>query len=516
MHPAYFYTPAFSFLLGVAGALLTPLSYWFAVLFGVIALAFAAAAVLFRSIGGDHVPLVVVLIACVALGLGVTRASMSEDALGSEVLEKYAGERVTLVGTVSDERDERADYARLELSARKVGASDGTSTISAGILVNAPRYPVYRYGDVLKVRGKLEKPGEFETETGRTFHYDTFLAKEGISYTVSYPQITRIGSGEGTLVISSIFDLKQAFLARINRIFQEPQSALAGGILLGTKQSLGERWETMFRDTGLIHIVVLSGYNVTVVAVAIMAVLSRAGLGIRARTVVGLAAIAVFAVMVGLGATVVRASIMAGLVVLARAIGRRFNIHRALVVAAAAMVMVNPLVLLYDPSFQLSFVATLGLVYVTPLIEPAFRWVPEKGRVFEIVTATISTQLAVLPLLLYMTGSFSLVAVPVNVLVLPIVAAAMFASFVAGALAFISSALAFPVTMAGHVLLSYIFRVVEWFAALPFAHVTLPPFPVWIPLGIYVLTTLFVSLYYYSFGFEQSSVMEQKIAATGA
>jgi len=148
----------------------------------------------------------------------------------------------------------------------------------------------------------------------------------------------------------------------IEAVIPEPQVGLAEGLLLGVKQALGDELEVVFRKTGIIHIVVLSGYNVMLVVIFITYVLSYV-LPYRARVPFGILAIVCFAVLVGLSATVVRASIMASLILFARATGRTYAVMRALCFAGVIMVLINPYLLVYDVGFQLSFLATLGLIF---------------------------------------------------------------------------------------------------------------------------------------------------------
>ncbi|MEX0930433.1 MAG: ComEC/Rec2 family competence protein, partial [Candidatus Paceibacterota bacterium] len=301
-----------------------------------------------------------------------------------------------------------------------------------------------------------------------------------------FPEIERVGTREGNIVVAGLISLKHLLMNGIERVLSDPHAALAGGILLGVEQSLGESLEDAFRNTGLIHIVVLSGYNVTIVAVAIASVLKHIGFGLKLRSALSIGGIVAFAFVVGLGPTVVRASIMGALVVLAHASGRRSDMLRALALAAAVMVAINPLILVYDPSFQLSAIATFGLMTLSPIIERWLMFVPTFGGLREIVMATVATQIAVLPLLVYMVGTFSLVSVPVNVLALPAVAPAMLFSFLAGLVGIVSRALALPLAMIAYALLGYILFVVEIFNALPFSHVLVPPMPLWVPLAMYV------------------------------
>ncbi|MBI4087019.1 ComEC/Rec2 family competence protein, partial [Candidatus Kaiserbacteria bacterium] len=442
---------------------------------------------------------------CLCVALGILRFDLSTWNERDALFEARLGENVALDGVIVREVDERANTAHLTIRAELV---DGVP-VDRLVLVIADRFPEFGYGDRVRAEGKLEKPEAFETDLGRTFDYPGYLSVRGITYVMPFAKVEKIENGEkrilgasqevvdgsdrmgetviqpeqrrygeGNPILASLLDIKHAFMRQIEMLLPEPQAGLAEGLVLGVKRALGKDLENAFRDTGVIHIIVLSGYNITIVVEAVMRLL--ACMRLRARVVVGALAIAAFALAVGFSATVLRASLMAGLVLVARATGRTYNIMRALMFAGVVMLLFNPKLLVFDPGFQLSFLATLGLVLVAPILEKKFIRMPTQLQIREFVTSTIATQILVLPLLLYSTGILSVVALFVNVLVLPVVPFTMLLVCISTILGFVSGFIALPVAFCAHLLLSYIIGVVEWFAGLPFAAFSVPAFPFWI------------------------------------
>jgi competence protein ComEC len=352
------------------------------------------------------------------------------------------------------------------------------------ILVTTNPYQTFSYGDTVSISGVLKRPESFEGDLGRTFNYPGYLRARGVEHVVSFADVAVVESGGGNFAIRALLDVKHALMASIESLIPEPQAGLSEGLLLGVKRALGENLDKVFRVTGIIHIVVLSGYNIMIVVEATMRVLSLFFFP-RTRAVIGALVIIAFALMVGLSATVVRASVMAGLVMLARSTGRVYAIMRALMLAGVVMLILNPYLLVFDPGFQLSFLATLGLVLIAPHIEARLHLLPTKFHVREFVTATIATQLMVLPLLLYLMGTFSVVAVPVNVLVLPAVPFAMLFTFTASVVGFVFAPLGIIFGYVAHLLLSYIITVATLAASIPIASFTVPAFPFWIVLCAY-------------------------------
>src|SRR5262249_2074335 len=154
--------------------------------------------------------------------------------------------------------------------------------------------------------------------------------------------------------------------------------------------------------------VVLSGYNISVVITALFGLLERAPRYVRFG-VGGLVAL-FFAVMTGFASASLRAALMALISISGSLSGRIYRPDRALVLVCTLMLLWNPYLLVFDPGFQLSFLACAGLILFSPVFSALFARLPEGAGLKEILVTTSSAQIAVLPLLLYQSGSLSLVA----------------------------------------------------------------------------------------------------------
>lgn len=354
------------------------------------------------------------------------------------------------------------------------------------LLAFASPYSTVTYGDAIAVTGTLKEPEPFETDLGRVFDYQNYLRARGVNYIITFAEVETLETDKGNPLLASLLSFKHAFMGKVESVIGQPEVGLGEGLLLGVKQALGEMREETFRKTGITHIVVLSGYNVMLVVAFVTYVLSFI-LPFRFRLVFGLAAIGAFALLVGLSATVVRASMMAALLLVAQATGRTYTVVRALVITALIMLLINPYLLVYDVGFQLSFIATLGLILLSPRIEHYAQFMPKTLKLREFLVATIATQIFVAPILLYQIGELSIVAVVVNVLVLPMVPVAMFLTFITGMIAFVSMPLAFVAGLCATWSLTYILFIAETFARLPFASFAVPSFPFVITLMSYAV-----------------------------
>ncbi len=415
--------------------------------------------------------------------LGMARVMFVPTTL-PEPFRELVGSSVQIEGVVVADPDVREVNQRLTIETQTEGAT-------TRVLVVAPVYPEVRYGELIRAEGTFSLPEAFATDGGRTFSYDTFLAKEGVFALLKNAEIEVIAPRSGILasIRGALSDFKFAGIDALARALPEPHSSLAAGLILGGKQGLGATLLDDFIASGLVHIVVLSGYNVMIVAEFVLRAFGF--LPKRRAALLGALTIAAFVLAAGAGAASVRAGIMAGVAVFGRATGRTYDAFRALLLAGVLMVLISPLTLAFDPGFQLSFIATLGLIFGAPLVERRLAFI-QSAFLREIAAATIAAQASVLPLLLYQNGLFSLVALPANLLVLPIIPLTMLASALAGVAGFLLPGIAPILAFPAYLLLSYVISVVEVAAQLPLATLSLPSFPFIFVLFAYALLVLFL------------------------
>jgi len=418
------------------------------------------------------------------VGFGQLRYQQADLGGRQSDLRNKTEQRMSLVGIVSEEPEQKENYNRLVLEDEK---GEGK------ILVYLPTYPQYKYGDKLKISGILKKPENFtnkmlpNSSSSRksvtfldkhvavdNFDWPKYLAKDGIYYEMFYPQTEFVSTGNGFWLKEKLFTLKGKFLLAISKVIPEPHSAFLGGITIGARESLPKDLEEKFRTTGVAHIVALSGYNITIVAETIMLFFSFLPQYLAISG--GVIGVILFAIMTGASATVLRASIMALLVLTAKATGRIYTVSWALFLAGFFMVWQNPKILRFDTSFQLSFLATLGLIYISPIVKNKLGFVTDRFNLREIFSATISAQIAVLPLLVYKTGLISIVGLPVNFLILPFIPLTMFFGFATGIFGMLSHLISLPFAWASYALLQYELFIVDIFAKLPFSAVSVASF----------------------------------------
>ena len=406
------------------------------------------------------------------LSLGFLRFNIA-DAPVPKALEEQVGQKVSFLGEIVNEPDIRENNQKL------------TVLVDSGvkILLSTSFGQDFKYGDEISFTGKLQKPENFTTDQGKEFDYVNYLRKDGIFYIMNYANVEIVSHGHGNKIKGALFYVKEKFLEQISFAISSPENLLMGGLILGEKALFSEDLRQQFIDTGTIHIVALSGYNVTIIAEWIMKLFAFLPQNISIG--IGMLAILLFVVMAGGQSTAIRAGAMAVLALVARATGRNYDVARALLLAGVLMILFNPFVLVFDVSFQLSFIATVAVIFFTPKVEPYFQWVTTSFKLRDIISVSFAAYIFVLPFVLYKMGNLSLVALPANILVLPFIPFTMLFGFITGFLGIIYYVLAIPTGFISYLLLHYELRVIDFLADLPYAAFSIPDFPLIFTLAIY-------------------------------
>jgi len=238
--------------------------------------------------------------------------------------------------------------------------------------------------------------------------------------------------------------------------------------LYGYRGGLGSLNED-FNRTGVTHIVAISGYNITLIVTLFMVLLSRLSLGRKKSFYIILFGVLVFVIFAGLSGSVVRAGIMGILVLLARHVGRVNQPKNILIFTAVLMCLENPYILLWDAGFQLSFLATIGLLYINSILEISMNKFPEVFGIKESLITTLSATLITFPLILFQFGRFSVVGILVNILILWLIPYIMALGFFSVIFSYIWYPFAFVFSFLPYFGMVYITTIVRFFSSFSFA-----------------------------------------------
>lgn len=445
-----------------------------------IILILSAAAVAVFLLNYKNKKTIVASAAILFLAIGIWRTDISLDSAKNSLANQETGP-AEFTGIVTKEPEISEKYQKI------VVKDEGNNNI----LINSDIFPGYDYGDELEINCVLQKPENFS----ENFDYQMYLAKDGIYRVCNKAEIRILRSNRGNAIYPFILSAKNKFEEKLSAVFPDPEGAYLKGLLLGGSKRLTKDLAEAFQKTGTSHTVAVSGYNVTIVAAFLMWLGIWLGLWRQQVFSFAAAGILLFVLMTGAPSSAVRAGIMGSLVIWAMKEGRLANSTNAILLAAAAMLMINPLLLRYDAGFQLSFLATIGIVQLSPILENFFWQGRAPKLIQETIILTMSAMIFVLPIILSTFQKLSLVSPVANFAVLPAIPYIMGMGFAAGVAGFVFVPLGKLVGFVPYILLKVELAAIQWMANLPWASVEIKNFG-WKHITIYYIV-LFLVLYFY-------------------
>lgn len=396
------------------------------------------------------------LLASIFIFSGIIRAQLAHD-----IVPLVCKQACTVSGEVIKEPEERDTYQRAIIS-----VGDGYANVELYV----PLYPKLLVGSIIQANGVIKEPDPiFPHEGKRGFDYLSYLHGKGIGSQMMFPEVTVLDFTNAGF-FSSIKKMKSAMTERINRHISYPSSTLANGILFGS-HDMPKNVEASFRTAGISHIVVLSGFNIAIIISFVLIILSW--LPLAFRIALSFTSVGLFVIMVGGEASIIRASIMAAIALLATLLGREYIAKQALLVSLFVIVLYDPHSLLYDVSLHLSFIATSGIVYGTPIISSFLEKLSFPKMLEDVIATTVAAYVATLPYALYTFGSMSMYALFANIAVVPLVPIAMALSFLVTIVSYISDSAALFFGGMTSVLLDGIISVSQAISSLPLSSLSL-------------------------------------------
>lgn len=385
----------------------------------------------------------IVLVCAAGLLIGMWRGGLEQ--IGLVGYEHFYGKVVTVQGSVSDD----AAYGpsgdqRLLLK----GVTINGTPLSGQIWTSNDDRAAIKRSDAVVLHGKLG-PG-FGSVSASMFHASLVR--------ITHPRPGDVG-----------VQVRDWFAGAIRTAIPEPEASLASGYLVGQRSSLPTDLDYQLKVDGLTHVVVASGYNLTIlVSLARQVFLS---ISKYLATVSALSMIAGFILLSGLSPSMARAGLVAGLSLATWYYGRKTHPFVLLALAAAATALANPFYVWGDIGWYLSFASFAGVIILSPLMQHAlWRGREHSGIVAQIVLDTMSAQAATLPIMIFAFGHYSPYALLANLLVLPLVPLTMLLTFVAGIGGLLLPGLAHIFGLPATILLKYMTTVIAHIADWPGAY----------------------------------------------
>jgi competence protein ComEC len=418
------------------------------------------------------------LLLLLSLFLGAARYQSVQPEITPDFIAWYNDQEPEFIveGILVQPPDERDGYTNLRLETKEIRSVDNLlfTPVQGLLLARVQPGGDWHYGDRVHLQGYLQT-----LPVNEEFSYRDYLARQGIYAYMVQARASLLLRGQGSPILAALYGFKERALAMVYRLYPDPEASLLAGILLGVESGIPGPVQDAFKDTGTSHIIAISGFNIAIIS-GLFTFLFLRLLGSRRRFLAaGLSAavVALYTLLVGADAAVVRAAIMGGLSLFARQVGRRQDGMNSLAFVAAAMAVFNPY-LPWDVGFQLSFMATLGLVLYAEPFSQAFlnfaaRRLPlEKakrlaGPVGEYFLFTLAAQIMTLPITIYHFQRFSLTSFLANPVILPAQPPVMILGGLAVLLGLVFVPLGQLAAYLAWPFVGFTIRAVEWIAAIP-------------------------------------------------
>ncbi|MGB2979716.1 MAG: DNA internalization-related competence protein ComEC/Rec2 [Candidatus Zixiibacteriota bacterium] len=388
---------------------------------------------------------------------------------------------VTLTGRIVDEPDVRKNKTFITLEAERIWLGEEARATTGRIMLKI-KEPTFKfaYADEVTFKGYLNEPAP--KRNPGAFDYRRYLNRKrifGIVTLTRADQAEILDRGEGSIFLSGIvIPLRKWILDVFESTLSGDHKALLAGFLLGETREISREIYTMFRDTGTVHLLAVSGSNVWLVVGVIFGALSLLRVPRFATTLVSLVCILIFANLVHNDPPVVRAGIMVVLVLLGVLLYRDVDLINVVSFAGLIILFFSPL-FLFDVGFQLSFASVFGILLLYPrLSKLVTRFIGKSHRklwrwVLMPALISISVELVLFPILAYYFNMIPLVIVVANLFIVPLaglsVVLACFSLFSATFSTFLTGVF----SASNWLCLDLTLRFTEFFASVPAAKLSI-------------------------------------------
>jgi ComEC/Rec2-related protein len=365
---------------------------------------------------------------------------LAKEALLAEESVRFTNEKVSFEGFLYDEPDKKYIKQALHIKQlQDISVERQVLDKNHGfILTRVDNYEDFRVGQVCHFSGTLMEPENFDD-----FDYKQYLHNQSVFYVLENPTydcspVEEKGKGttirEGNAIKNSLIDFKNNLIEKIDNSLHEHSSSLLAGILFGQDRRLEKEFEEKTRITGVSHITAASGYNITILVIAVNKLLFF--LPKKIKILLSLGIIWCFALLSGLSSSIIRACIMSSLSLMAVFFGREGVVHITTPLVCLIFVFLDPLVIL-DVGFALSVSAILGLTYILPVLEEGkevvIKGLSKKKKdsrlklqfLDDYILPTLSCTISTLPVSIFNFKTLSIWSLPVNAVILPVVEGTM-------------------------------------------------------------------------------------------
>ena len=424
--------------------------------------------------------------------IGMFNYNLNSNPIGDNHIANFVEDKkLTIICTVLDkEYYPNQEKISFKVKANLIERGDYSIGTQGLILVNTylGNCP-YEYGDVLKIKGKLEKP--IGQKNFGEFDYELYLAREKIFTYINIWQekdIKKIGEDDSNFLASFSLSARDKIKEISNQTLPPPYNYLLIGMLLGEKGFIPPNLKEVFTDAGIMHILAVSGLHVGIIAMALLVFLSILRLPKKLKLLTLILILIIYASITGFRPSVLRATIMFILLIGGKLINRSRNLNISLFFAAFVILLSNPLIL-YDAGFLLSFIVTFFIINLSPTLQRLFYkiavWIKNP------LAISIAAWIGIFPLSAYFFTKVSIISIFSNIFIVPLTGIAVILGFATFFTGLLSIYLAGIIANINYLVLNLITLIAKLFSSLPYAFIYVAQ-PSILVIILYYLTVLFI------------------------
>ncbi|HAX61419.1 MAG TPA: DNA internalization-related competence protein ComEC/Rec2 [Elusimicrobia bacterium] len=403
------------------------------------------------------------------------------------IARQSTGDIAVITGKIISEPEESNSKTSFILKTIKINGTDTKGNVLVNYYAEENNFS---YGDIVEITGKFFRPDT--PSVPGTFDYKKYLFRKRIYALLSvfHKNDIRIIDKKPFFIRQLSLKLRQQILDAYEKNLHPSQAAVLSGITIGEKSGLTTYIQKIFIDAGVMHVLVVSGSNVAFVSIIFFWIF-RSILRLKKKISLGLLIpiILLYAMITGANPPVLRATIMTLIVIFALLLSRNADVYQGIFLAAFIILIYNPLTL-FEAGFQMSFAATLGIIYFFPIFQSALK-IHKLPKFFNwlisVFLASLSAQIAILPLMAYYFNKVSIIALVSNLVILPMIGISLGAGFALYFASLIGTQLLFIVSKLTGGVVSLITYLVDMFANVPYSTIRIPTPSIYFILLFYII-----------------------------
>lgn len=319
---------------------------------------------------------------------------------------------------------------------------------------------IIKKGEVIKAEGEFVIP-DLARNTG-SFNYRRYLNSQNIygSFFIKNYELIDVGK------FNLIYFIQDEIYKSFEKLFPKNEMGLILGMMIGETKDISEETLNDFKNTGITHLIAVSGSNVMYVLICVQFIFNKL-CGKRKSYYISIFFLIIFMLVSGASSSVIRATIMTILMILSNIFYKKSDTLMNIVVSAFILMSINPLII-YDVGFILSFGGTIGIVFLSNDFKKIFS---KFGKISETLATTCSAQIVLIPIMAYYFNTFSIIAVVTNLIVVPISGFITIFGFFIFLVSKIFFPIAFLISKPLYVLTHFTIFISNVFSKIPFSNV---------------------------------------------